>query len=96
MSTFAGVNLPWIGCETITNNNIERCNQTIFKGTWNYASMDVLHNVVKDRNTGLVVALRQMLKADCHAIWDAKDPIPAFVSGLRDARQAVLHPKKLI
>lgn len=82
LSTFAGVNLPWIACETIRTGEINECRQERFSGTWHYLSMDIFYNVVKNRNVSPWTAIVQGLKADCHALWDFRDPLPAIRSSL--------------
>ena len=91
-----GVNLPWIGCQTVRNDKVEKHCQVRFKGTWNYASVDLLHSVFKTGHVGLMTALRQILRADCHAYWDAKDPLPILISSIGDVKKIILHLEKAL
>lgn len=79
LATFAGVNLPWIGCNAVLGNPQSLVTQTRMRGTWSYAYMDIQHNLILNRNMTLRQAARQILTADCHAHWQISDPAPAFV-----------------
>ncbi|MBN1260733.1 MAG: ATP-grasp domain-containing protein [Anaerolineae bacterium] len=78
LATFSGVNLPWIGCQTVAGGQPKRAFQQRFEGTWHLCVEDLVHNVILESNATLGAVLRDARRADCHAYWDRSDVRPAL------------------
>jgi len=93
LAEYSGINLPWIGCETIKTGEIKKYYQQKYEGKWNFFPEDLIHNVIKNHNISFCRALIQALKSECHAFWHRKDPLPAFflILNRQKSRLSKLH-----
>jgi len=96
LSNQAGVNLPWIGCQTIKDQQAHNDSQSNNSGTWHYLFMDIFFNGIKSRNTSILRIFRDCWQADVHAFWNIQDPLPSLIAFLHTVKLTLRFLKRLV